>query len=101
VYNEEVLKAYIVELTGLLDEALEQLGAVRDLLFPNSNPNPNPNPSPSPNPNPSPNPSPSPNQVRDLVFWKSPLLSCLAMLQLQLLVSYPVLVPAALALTPG
>ena len=33
VYNEEVLKAYIVELTGLLDEALEQLGAVRDLVF--------------------------------------------------------------------
>ena len=38
--------------------------------------------------------------MRDLIFWKSPLLSCLAMLQLQLLVSYPVLVPAATALTP-
>ena len=65
VYDEEVLKAYIVELSGLLDETLEQLGA-----------------------------------VRDLIFWKTPLLSCLAMLQLQLLVSYPVLLPAALALTP-
>ena len=38
--------------------------------------------------------------MRDLIFWKTPLLSCLAMLELQLLVSYPVLVPAALVLTP-
>ena len=38
--------------------------------------------------------------VRDLLFWRTPLLSCLAMLALQLLVSYPALVPAALALTP-
>ena len=96
-----MLKAYIVELTGHLDGALEQLGAVRRLLCWKPSPNPNPNPSPSPHPNPHPHPSPSPSQVREIIFWKSPLLSCLALLELQLLVSYPVLVPAALALAPG
>jgi hypothetical protein len=29
---DQVLKAYIVELSGMLDAALEQLGAVRDLI---------------------------------------------------------------------
>ena len=38
--------------------------------------------------------------MRDLLSWKTPLLSSLAMLQMQLLVSYPALVPAAIALTP-